>query len=303
MKYQTMTFKHILNIRNGLRDYLVKYPGKGLVLGMSGGIDSTVCAALASSICQHLKRPLIGRSITIESNSLDEIERAKLAGTAFCAEFNEDNLTKLYEGIRDFLWDITFTHVGSGKVVELPKLNEFDMKVINGNIKARLRMITLYHIAAMRNCIVLSTDNLTEFLLGFWTLHGDVGDIGMIQELSKTQVYEIAEILIRSYSGTANQLRREALRRSADADATDGLGITSTDIDQIMPDWREHYENSRKAYEAIDRIFGLWFGGHQTEVIDSTVIAKHKQTEYKRNNPFNFPLSLILGEHQNDQSN
>jgi NH3-dependent NAD+ synthetase len=52
-----------------------------------------------------------------------------------------------------------------------------------GNIKARLRMITLYHIAQLTGGIVISTDNLSEFWMGFWTLNGDVGDFAIQQVL------------------------------------------------------------------------------------------------------------------------
>jgi len=295
-----MNYKNILNIRAELRRYLVKYPKRGLAVGMSGGIDSTVCAALASPVCQDLGRSLIGRSITIESNTDEERNRAMLAGTAFCTEFDEDNLTAMYEAIRDFVWGLVFTKISTGQKVDLPAISDFDRKVINGNIKARLRMTVLYHIAGFRKCIVLSTDNLTEHRLGFWTLNGDVGDLGMIQEVDKTGVYEIAECLRDSYTGSTNQRRKEAMHKGIICDATDGLGISSTDVDQIIPDWRDHYTTTRKVYEAIDDIFNLWFGGQQSDVIDSPVIARHNRTAYKRNNPYNFPLSLIMGERQDD---
>jgi len=60
-------------------------------------------------------------------------------------------------------------------------------------MKARIRMILLYDLAGGNDGMVLSTDNYTEYLLGFWTLHGDVGDFGMIQSLWKTEVYDMVE--------------------------------------------------------------------------------------------------------------
>ncbi|MDZ4217133.1 MAG: NAD(+) synthase, partial [Candidatus Gracilibacteria bacterium] len=83
-----------------------------------------------------------------------------------------------------------------------------------GNVKARLRMaLGTYYVANMVNGLVLSTDNYSEYWMGFWTLHGDVGDFGMIQELWKgDELIQIAEYL---------DIPREILA----AAPTDGLGV------------------------------------------------------------------------------
>lgn len=52
--------------------------------------------------------------------------------------------------------------------------------IADGNIQARLRMIYLYNLASIHKGLVLSTDNQTEYQLGFWTIHGDVGDFNPI---------------------------------------------------------------------------------------------------------------------------
>jgi len=76
-------------------------------------------------------------------------------------------------------------------------------------------MITLYHIARMLGGIVLSTDNWSEKITGFWTICGDVGDYGMIQNLLKgDELYEIAE-----YLGVPQEI--------IDARPDDGLGVTT----------------------------------------------------------------------------
>jgi NAD+ synthetase len=96
----------------------------------------------------------------------------------------------------------------------------------SGNIKARLRMITLYHIAQLTGGIVVSTDNLSELWMGFWTLNGDVGDLAPIQHIFKgLEEYEIARAL-----GVPED--------SLNAAPTDGLDILpgGTDEDQLgMP--------------------------------------------------------------------
>jgi NAD+ synthase len=92
-----------------------------------------------------------------------------------------------------------------------------------GNIKVRLRMITLYHIAQLTGGLVVSTDNLSEFWMGFWTLNGDVGDYAPIQQVWKgLEEYAIAEAL---------GVPEESLR----AVPTDGLDVIpgGTDEDQL----------------------------------------------------------------------
>ena len=64
------------NIRNIMSDYLSQCGLRALVLGISGGIDSALCAALLLPVCLQHHISLIGRSITIETNSNDEVARS-----------------------------------------------------------------------------------------------------------------------------------------------------------------------------------------------------------------------------------
>ena len=221
-----------------MRDYIVDNHLRSLVLGISGGIDSALVAAIVKPVCDELRIPLIGRSITIQSNSDDERKRAQLIGEMFCTTFYEINLTAHFDML-DF--DNDGWH----------DANQTDKKIRMGNIKARMRMMYLYNLASKFNGLVLSTDNLTEFLLGFWTLHGDVGDYGLIQDLWKTEVYDMSEWIA---GNECDEAQEYALMSCVHADATDGLGISNTDLDQIMPDWKLRHTNTRSGYNEVDRI-------------------------------------------------
>jgi nicotinamide-nucleotide amidase len=94
-------------------------------------------------------------------------------------------------------------------------------RIAQGNDKARLRMITLFNIAKKLEGIVMSTDNLSELWMGFWTLHGDVGNFGLIQQMLKG--LEI-ETLVKHF-GASNRLRATK--------PDDGLGIGNGDEDQL----------------------------------------------------------------------
>lgn len=272
------------NIRGMFRDYIIQNRLQAAVLGVSGGIDSTVCCALARPVCNELEIPLIGRSIPISTNKEDEIQSAKMVGEAFCHDFAEVDLSYVCGVVSTSVCNPTLT-------------DGFKSKIRNGNIKARLRMILLYDLAQANKGIVLSTDNFTELLLGFWTLHGDVGDLGMIQNLWKTEVYELAKHL------QTEGKEVEALQVSIDATPTDGLGITNSDLDQlgvatyeeadkILKIWLcddedcfawDHYlryEGRPEEWEQFKKI-RMTYEGH-------VIVQRHLNSEYKRNNPVNF---------------
>lgn len=273
--------KAVKNIREKLKEYVKQYKLQSLVLGVSGGIDSCLCAALAKPICNELNIPLIGRSLPMKSNKWEEIERAQLTGKVFCSNFKEENLNDIFLPLSAKLNPIFTDGVRH--------------KINLGNIKARLRMIYLYDIAYKMNGMVLSTDNYTEYLLGFWTLHGDVGDFGMIQQLWKTEVYDMAEWLINNELQFLD--KQETLKSCIDALATDGLGVSSLgDLGQIMPDWKG---NSRDGYKEVDRILSKFLESQEYDLptpLDekNPVIQRHLRSQFKRNNPINIKRNLIF---------
>ncbi len=257
----------IENIREELKKYLLKYNLKALIIGESGGIDSALCTVLARPVCVELGVELEGRSIAIESNKPDEIDRGNNVGKTFCTNFKAVDLTEKYQ---NFL----------GAVEENIEEDEFRLKLRRGNIKARLRMIYLYNLAQQLKGIVLSTDNYTEYLEGFWTLHGDVGDFGMIQELWKTEVYGMAQWLVD------NELKEEAeklaLKACIDAVPTDGLGITNSDLDQL----------GIGTYSEVDYILQNHL--KNKDYCDNPVIQRHFASGFKRENPYNLKREIIV---------
>jgi len=264
------------NIRQELRNYIIGKNLKSLVMGISGGVDSALCAALAKPICDELNIPLIGRSLPTTTNTGGENSRAQEIGKQFCTDFKEveiqDGFTAMY--------DLAVTNF------DLLGIDATKESILKGNIKARTRMILLYDIAGATNGLVLSTDNWTEYLLGFWTLHGDVGDYGMIQELWKTEVYELSEWLVVNELEGAAAL---ALQDCVDCQATDGLGISNSDLDQIMPGWTGP---SKEGYKRVDEKLALHVNFGQGD-LDDPVLQRYHRTHFKRNNPFNIKRDII----------
>lgn len=265
----------IKNIRNNLSIYIERYELKSLVCGISGGIDSALAVALARPICDLYNIPLIGRSITIQTNKKEEQQRAREIGRAFCTDFQELDLSSQAAlMMKEFEFED-----------KEYKKQGLQYKIGYGNIKARMRMIYLYGLAGKNKGLVLSTDNYTELLLGFWTLHGDVGDYGMIQNLWKTEVYRMTEYLTRLH---------DSLRACIDGIPTDGLGISNSDLDQIMPGWEKDYKTHREAYEAVDRILMDIENGNILKYKDTQVFERYEKAKVKRNNPYNISRENII---------
>ncbi len=259
------------NIRAILKAYISENQIKSLVVGISGGIDSALTVALAKPVCDELNIPLIGRSITIETNKADEISRAKAIGESFVTDFKEINLTDGFIALADLITESTNEDTESRAY-----------KIRRGNIKARTRMVYIYDLAAKNRGMVLSTDNYTELLLGFWTLHGDVGDYGMIQNLWKTEVYAMSRYIVTQLQ---DENAKKTLESCIDAVATDGLGITNSDLDQIQA----------KSYEEVDQILlKLIYNTDDLKDFENhPVIQRKRNSEFKRNNPYNIPRNQI----------
>lgn len=226
-------------------NYLVNHSLRAMVLGVSGGIDSTVVAAICHEVSKKTGIPLIGRSLPIKNKS-DEFATSVHVGEAFCNEFSVYRLERSY---RAALFDACADagDVNMANSYYLDELEEMPSRtpIANGNLQARCRMMYLYDIASRHKGLVMSTDNQTEYQLGFWTIHGDVGDFDPIQDLWKTEVYQLAEWLkLFYYTDGDDADKAVAIGESIKLTPTDGLGISNSDLDQI----------GAKSYNDVDRV-------------------------------------------------
>lgn len=225
-----LNYEHVFNtLVEETAKYITKNNLKAMVLGISGGIDSTVVAAICHEVSKKTSIPLIGRSLPIKNKS-DEFDVSELVGQVFCDDFKVVNLLNMYQHVNQSVYD------GEGTL---------GTPISKGNIQARLRMIYLYNLASIHKGLVMSTDNQTEYQLGFWTIHGDVGDFDPIQDLWKTEVYQLAEWLkLFYYTDGDDADKAVAIGESIKLTPTDGLGISNSDLDQI----------GAKSYNDVDRV-------------------------------------------------
>ena len=263
------------------KDYFIKNEIQATVLGISGGIDSALVAALMVDA----GIPLIGVELPLSGNKPEEMERAKNVAVTFCDSFvNLDLMVPVQTMMVKCSMSTANTHYTKNEAIRI------------GNIKARMRMIFLYDYARSVNGLVLSTDNFTEYLLGFWTLHGDVGDFAPIQNLWKTEVYGLAEYLVREYKAVGSNSRANALQACITAMPTDGLGITNSDFEQIIPG-QDETRSAKDRYYEVDNILYNWMYGRFAKA-DHPVIIRHLVSEFKRHCPVSISRKALEGKCQ-----
>jgi len=149
---------------------------EGLVIGLSGGLDSTTTAYLCARSAKSEK--ILGLIMPTETTSPEDVEDAVSVARELGIKYeilNIEKLTKTFSGI-------------------CPHFN--NDKLANANLKARLRMILLYYHSNSMNRLVVGTGNRTELLVGYFTKYGDGGvDILPLGDLYKSDVKSIASYL------------------------------------------------------------------------------------------------------------
>lgn len=284
--------KFVENSRKWLSQYIRDNHLQSCVLGISGGIDSTVSACLAQPVCEELNIPLIGRSLPTTTNKIKEAEIAQQVGDAFCSDFKTVNISYECEMI------IHNMELTEGKMSNLQE----------GNIKARYRMMYLRNLASIHKGVVLDNDNFTEWNLGFWTVGGDSPmDVNLgLHYLWKIEVYELANFLLKEQNQSD---KYQALLASTKLIPTDGNGVSNSDCEQFRldnyeqvddvlktmyyrkPDFftEEQYDNLRNqgviiidtTKEVLDKEYIRLIDSYNEQGVDK-VMMLHQSTAYKR---------------------
>ena len=221
-------------ISNWIKDYVNAMPNKAesLVIGISGGIDSSVSSTL--SAMTGLKTIVVSMPIKQKKTQHDlSIKHQQWLVKNFKnVEAHTLELDKLFETFKS-------------------SLSKFDNEHGMANSRARLRMTTLYQVAATNKGIVVGTGNkIEDFGVGFYTKYGDGGvDISPIGDCKKTEIWELGREL-------------KILDEIINAQPTDGLWVDGrTDEDQLGLSYKELEEamnnrnsSNREKYEKIRKI-------------------------------------------------
>ncbi|MBD1223781.1 NAD(+) synthase [Virgibacillus halodenitrificans] len=236
--------KHVENIVQWLRDQVNKAGVNGLVVGVSGGLDSAVVAHL---IKRAFPDNSLGVLMPIHTKETD-LNHAK----------------KVVEGcdISSLTIDLSNTHQTmydqiKNQLMKNDTFIEQNDQLADANLRARLRMSTLYALATNYNYLVVGTDNAAEWYMGYFTKYGDGGaDILPLVDFTKQEVRDMA-----AYLGVPV----EVAQKKPSADLWEG----QTDESEMGT-----------TYDKID----AYINGEEIPEKDKEVIESlHRRTEHKRN--------------------
>jgi NAD+ synthase len=238
-----------------IKEELHKFGYKKGILGLSGGLDSTVCAFLAARSLDA--KNVIGLILPYKDTFAWDVKDA------------ENIASQLH--IESFLVDI------SPMVDAYFTKQPTESRVLKGNKMARERMSILYDFSARKKALILGTSNKTELLLGYGTIHGDMAcAINPMGDLYKTQIRQLAR-----YLKVPEKILKKKPTAGLWAGQTDEgeLGLSYAKIDQIL-------------YELIDlkktkkEVIAEGFRKQDVE----NIIHLMKSSEFKRRMP---PLPKI----------
>ena len=239
----------------GVRDYFKKSGFKKAVLGLSGGIDSSLTAVIATEALG--KENVVGVSMP----------------SHYSSQHSKDDAKKLAEnlGIKYSAIPIEFAFIGMKAILER-EFSELKEDITEENLQARIRGNTLMALSNKFNYLVLSTGNKTELALGYCTLYGDMsGGLAVISDLSKQEVYNLSKL----YNRIKNKeiIPKGSIEKIPSAELKEDQ-FDPFDYSRISPLVDEIVENKKGKKELLE-------AGYEEEEIND-VLRKIKNAEYKR---------------------
>ena len=220
--------KTMKDITEFIQNKISEANANGLVVGLSGGIDSTLAAYLS---CEAVGKDKVFGIIMPSTTTPTE---DKLHGT------------DIAQGL-----GIDYKEIGIDSILneylEVTQLD--DDKLAIGNLKARIRMSIIYYFANAKNYLVCGTGNKSEILIGYFTKHGDGAcDLEPIGDLYKTDVFELARFMDVPQEIIDKPPRAGLWNNQTDEDE---IGMTYELLDQILYSFIEKEENSENIAEKL----------------------------------------------------
>ena len=222
----------------GTRDYVVKNGFTDVVIGLSGGIDSTIVACIAVDAlgADHVHGVSMPSRYSSDHSKSDALDLAQALGI----DYRTVAIEPAFSAYLDMLAPSFSEKVGGADLTE-------------ENLQSRIRGMTLMALSNKFGWMVLTTGNKSEMAVGYFTLYGDsVGGYAVIKDVLKTRVYD----LCRYYNARAGQ---EIISESV---------IAKPPSAELRPDQRD--DQSLPPYEALDPILRLYVEDDRTaaEIID-----------------------------------
>ncbi|HVP91029.1 MAG TPA: NAD(+) synthase, partial [Terriglobales bacterium] len=239
----------------GTRDYVRKCGFNSVVLGLSGGVDSALTAAIAA----------------------DAIGPDKVLGVLMPSPFSSkgsiDDALELSRqlGIETMTLPIEAPMKAMDDTLS-PAFRGLERDVTEENIQARIRGNLLMALSNKRGALLLTTGNKSELAVGYCTLYGDMsGGLGVLGDVGKLDVYRLARYINRKAG--RDVIPRAVLRKKPSPELKRGQ-VDPFDFDVVGPLVDEIVENRRGAAELVAM-------GFPPEVVDDT-LRRIRRAEYKR---------------------
>jgi len=234
-------------ISEWIRERVKEAGAKGVVFGMSGGLDSSVTAVLCKKAFPDTTLGLIMPCFS----SKEDVEHAKMVAKKFEIETKEIDISSIFKFFLNALEEQEYDR----------NVNE-EIDIAVANLKPRIRMICLYYFANKLNYLVVGTGNKSELSVGYFTKYGDGAvDILPLGDLLKTEERKLAEEL---------DIPKEIIKKVPSA----GLWEGQTDESEIG-----------MSYDVLDRILLAMesggFSGCDPELVEKvkqmTEASSHKR--------------------------
>jgi NAD+ synthase len=225
---------------------------KGVVFGLSGGVDSSVVGILCKKAFPHNHLALLLPCFT----SKEDLEDANLVVEKFGLNSKMINLEPVF---------LEFSRILG--------IDPDSRELSVANIKPRLRMITLYYFANKMNYLVVGTGNKSELTMGYFTKYGDGGvDILPIGDLTKSEVYKLARAL-----GVPERIIKKPPSAGLWPGQTDEgeMGVKYKELDRLII--------------ALER--GRSLSGFKKDIVEK-VLKRSKQVSHKLKPPKIFKVKL-----------
>lgn len=240
------------SLKLGLRDYVLKNGFKGVLLGLSGGIDSALAAAIAVDALgsDNVRCVMLPSPFTSQDSLYDAQHCAAMLGVSYDAFPIADAMTA-FEGI-------------------IPELNG----IAHENMQSRTRGLILMALSNASGDMLLTTGNKSEMAVGYATLYGDMnGGFNALKDVYKMQVYALARWRNSRGMVIPERIITKAPSAELRADQTDQDSLPEYDVlDDILAGLIEDQES----------IDGIVARGHDRDVVQK-IAHLLRITEYKRN--------------------